>query len=517
MRDFRDCATLCVRRNLSYKSSRSMVPRSMKVFLHSLQSCCALFAVLCAAHVAMAATGDAPHYAATFDAKAQNVRVQLCLAQAHARVAFAADSGWAMRFASDVKRNGSGNVSADDAGWFANDWRAGECLSYTADLRAIAAEHKPDVGWQMGEDFIAAPQLWLLRPDVQADADAEIEVRLPAGWAISAPWREIGHAGDSLHFRIPNTPADWSSAVAFGRFSEDRIVLPGGVLRLTMLAGVGADDRAKLRAWLDRIAKASLSAYGRLPLADVQVLMIPVGGGRGAVMFGQSVRGQGNALELLIDPAAPADEFADDWTAVHELSHLMHPYLGDRGAWLAEGLATYYQNVLRARSGLLTPAQGWDRLFQGFQRGAKARSDETLDEVAQNMHRSHAFQRVYWAGAAYWLTVDRDLRRDSGGAMNLETALSRFRDCCLPAYRQWQPEDFVARLDKLAGSAVFTTRYREFAGMRAFPDWAKVYADLGIRTDGAHLAFDAAAKDAAIRDAIMAAPVGNAAAPAAAR
>jgi hypothetical protein len=53
--------------------------------------------------------------------------------------------------------------------------------------------------------------------------------------------------------------------------------------------------------------------------------------------------------------------------------------------------------------------------------------------------------------------------------------------------------------------------------MRAFPDWAKVYADLGIRTDGAHLAFDAAAKDAAIRDAIMAAPVGNAAAPAAAR
>jgi predicted metalloprotease with PDZ domain len=245
--------------------------------------------------------------------------------------------------------------------------------------------------------------------------------------------------------------------------------------------------------------------------------MIPVGGGRGAVMFGQSVRGQGNALELLIDPAAPADEFADDWTAVHELSHLMHPYLGDRGAWLAEGLATYYQNVLRARSGLLTPAQGWDRLFQGFQRGAKARSDETLDEVAQNMHRSHAFQRVYWAGAAYWLTVDRDLRRDSGGAMNLETALSRFRDCCLPAYRQWQPEDFVARLDKLAGSAVFTTRYREFAGMREFPDWAKVYADLGIRTDGEHLAFDAKARDAAIRDAIMAAPPGNAGAPAAAR
>jgi hypothetical protein len=88
--------------------------------------------------------------------------------------------------------------------------------------------------------------------------------------------------------------------------------------------------------------------------------------------------------------------------------------------------------------------------------------------------------------------------------MNLETALSRFRDCCLPAYREWKPEDFVARLDALAGSDVFAPRYREFAAMRQFPDWEKLYSDLGIRDGGAHLAFAADAKDAAIREAIMA-------------
>jgi predicted metalloprotease with PDZ domain len=160
--------------------------------------------------------------------------------------------------------------------------------------------------------------------------------------------------------------------------------------------------------------------------------------------------------------------------------------------------------VLRARVGLLTPAQAWDRLYQGFNRGARTPDDETLEQVAQNMHRSHAFQRVYWAGAAYWLTVDRDLRRAGNGAMNLETALSRFRDCCLPAYREWRPEDFVARLDALAETQVFATRYREFAEMRQFPDWQKVYSDLGIRAGGERLAFDADAKDAKIRDAIMA-------------
>jgi hypothetical protein len=480
---------------------------------------------------------ERPDYAVTFDAQTQSVAVRLCLAQAHTEVAFAADSGWAMRFVSDLKRVGAGasaNVSTGDDGWHARDWRAGECLSYRADLRAIAQEHKPDVGWQMGEDFIAAPQLWLLRPDTQGNADAEASIDLPAGWSISAPWRELvpssvaakiekqpslAALSTKRYFHIPNTPPDWSAAVAFGHFTEERLELPGGVLRLTVLHGADSAEREKLRAWLDRISRAVLSAYGRLPLPEVQVLVIPVGqlGQRGrspdhpqAVHFGQSIRGQGNALELLVDPSRPAEEFADDWTAVHELSHLMHPYLGDRGTWLAEGLATYYQNVLRARSGMLTPAQAWDRLYQGFKRGARTPDDETLEQIASNMHRSHAFQRVYWAGAAYWLTVDRDLRRASAGKMNLETALSRFRDCCLPAYREWKPEDFVARLDLLAGSEVFAPRYRQFAAMRQFPDWEKLYSDLGIDAGGEHLAFAADAKDAAIRAAIMAARDGAA-------
>jgi len=500
-----------------------------------------LVAALHAASV-LAAEDDGPQYNATFDAQAQSASVRLCLEQPHASVEFAADSAWAIRFAADVRRDTGAAVEAGESGWTARDWHAGECLTYRADLRAIAAEHKPDVGWQMGADFIAAPQLWLLRPDVQGAADARLRIELPPGWSISAPWRELGRdavppsgaaatpaaakASTSIRFHIPNTPPDWSAAVAFGHFSEERIALPGGVLRFAVLEGADAAQRAKLRGWIEHVSKAVLSAYGRLPLPEVQVVAIPVGQlgvaarvGRAmnpeAVHFGQSIRGEGNALELLVDPSRPAEEFADDWTAVHELSHLMHPYLGDRGAWLAEGLATYYQNVPRARSGMLTPAQAWDRLYEGFRRGAKAQSDESLDEVAQNMHRSHAFQRVYWAGAAFWLTVDRDLRRDTHGAMNLESALSRFRDCCLPAYRQWQPEDFVARLDALAGSTVFGKRYREFAQMRRFPDWEKLYSDLGIRTGGEHLAFDASASDAAIRETIMAPLEGAGVAPAA--
>ena len=497
------------------------------------------------ARICHAGDGEAPRYTVLFDAATRQADVQLCLTGAHAAVEFAADSAWAMRFVAQLRRTGGGVLPAGDGGWRARDWKAGECLSYRADLGAIAAEHKSDVGWQLGQDLVTAPQLWLLRPDVQGEANAELRIRLPAGWSISAPWHPLAQAPDdradearpegnaaptipaptaaatpadssqNILFQIPHTPANWSAAVAIGQFREEPMVLPGGLLRIAILHGTDAGQRVKLHAWLDRISRAALSAYGRLPLADVQLLVIPIGelglGSRmtgtddpEAVHFGQSIRGQGNALELLVDASRPAAEFSEDWTAVHELSHLLHPYLGDRGTWLSEGLATYYQNVLRARSGLLTPAQAWDRLREGFKRGARAPSDESLEEVAQNMHRSHAFQRVYWAGAAYWLSVDRDLRRASHGSKTLDTALAAFRDCCLPAYREWQPDDFVARLDALAETHVFSSRFREFAQMRQFPEWQALFADLGVGDSGEHLTLAPAAKDAAIREAIMA-------------
>lgn len=502
--------------SLTYTSGDFVRGRQFDKPQEGLRIFVALSLALCAA---FAHAQDAPHYAVDFDAATQTVEVKLCLAQAHARVSFAADSPWAMQFVRNLQRDSGNTVAAGSSEWSATDWHAGECLRYRANLGAIADAHKPDVGWRLGDDLIAAPQLWLLRPDAQGDADAQIRVGLPAGWSISAPWREepvsssmtasiakqssVAALEKSILFRIPNTPADWAAAIAIGHFDEERVALPGGVLRVSILHGADAQQRRMLDVWFARVAQALLGAYGRLPLPDVQVLMIPVGARGQAVMFGQSIRGEGNALQLLIDPSRPAQEFDDDWMAVHELSHLMHPYLGDRGSWLAEGLATYYQNVLRARGGLLTPVQAWDRLAEGFQRGAAVPADGSLEQIAADMHHSHAFGRVYWAGAAFWLSVDRDLRRASDGKLGLDGVLARFRDCCLPAHREWQRQAFVARLDALAGTRLISERYREFAAMREFPDWKKIFADLGIRNDGTHLRFDDNARDAKIRAAIM--------------
>ncbi len=469
------------------------------------------FALLVFARSATAAPADLPVYRIAFDAQMTRADVRLCLNRAHARVEFAPDSPRAMRFFSSTRRSGAGKLDTSGSPWRAEHWRPGECLEYSADIGAIADRHT-DVGTRFGSSLVTDPQHWVLRADVQGPPGAEATVELPEGWSISAPWRELGRTGRSIRFHIPDSPPDWSASVLLGHFDEQRIELAGGVLRVAILLD-DEKQRAKLVAWLRKVGQSLLGAYGRLPIADVQISIVPVDDTSwafrfaaflqpGAVLAGESTRGQGNALQLIVDPDRPDTEFAEGWTAIHELSHLLHPYLGDRGSWLGEGLATYYQNVLRARGGLLTPAQAWDRLAGGFRRSAAGPYVDTLERAAADMGQSHSFLRVYWSGAAYWLTVDRDLRRTSGGKLTLDSALSRFSDCCLPSYREWQPEQFVAKLDALLGVQTFSRRYREFARMKQFPDWEALFGQLGVRADEEGVTFDAGAPDAAIRDAI---------------
>jgi hypothetical protein len=494
------------------RGARSSAPRVREATFAAAQPLCLpLLAAL--ALSPLAATAETPKYRVGFDAQMAHANVRVCLDHAHAHVAFAPDLPGAMRYFSAMHRSSAGGLSTDGSPWRADNWRAGECLEYRADIGAIADQHS-DEGSRYGDSLATDPQDWLLRADVQGASGAEAEVELPEGWSISAPWRELGRDGRSMRFHIPDTPPDWSATLLLGHFEERRIELPGGVLRVAILLD-DVHQRERLLGWVRRVAQTLTAVYGRMPVPDVQVEMIPVAklspAGRfaeflypSAVFGGESSRGQGNSLQLVVDPRRPDKEFTQDWTAIHELSHLMHPYLGDRGSWLGEGLATYYQNVLRARGGMLTATQAWERLADGFRRGGAGPFPDTLEQAAADMNHSHAFNRVYWSGAAYWLSVDVELRRASGGQRTLDSVLSRFGTCCLPAYGEWKPEDFVAKLDALSGVRIFSRRYREFAALRRFPDWHAAFERLGVRVDADAVTFEAGARDAAIRDAITA-------------
>ena len=424
-----------------------------------------LLALLLLFSITRASADEVPQYALRYDAQARTIQVALCLADASPSLRFSGDDSAPRNVEAPLRSSGDA-LERDGDGWRARDWRAGECLRYAADLGRIA-DVQARRGTLRARATITDPAGWLLMVDGSGDAQARVE--LPAGIAISTPWIPLASSDGVRRFRIPHTPADWLGRVALGAFAEHVIELGQRRLHVAIDAGVDAAQRDALQRWLERVGRAAVSAYGRLPLADVQVLVIPVGAQSEAVVFGQSTRGQGNGLTLFVDPAQDAGAFDRDWVAVHEFSHLFHPHLGARGAWLAEGLATYLQNVLRARSGLLTPRRAWDEIADGFARGARDTRPQAreLEDASAAMERDHEFTRVYWSGTAYWLDVDLALRR--AGRTNLDEVLQRFDACCLPSERAWAPQAFVEKLDALAGTDLFARRWREYRALRVFP------------------------------------------------
>lgn len=451
-----------------------------------------------------AAPAAATRYELDYTAADERMRVRVCVDAPAPSRRFRLDAGAADHL-DDLARDSGGALERRGRGFDAADWKADECLAYTVSLGSIADRQARDVGARAGADLVVSPMQWLVATD--ADAPADLALRLPDGYAFSAPWTRLPDRDGTRRYRIPATPDDWAGMVALGRFPEREVRVPGGVLRIAALGGMNADEADKMAQWMRAVARSAVAAYGRLPLEQIQVMLIASKTRGGAVGFGQSTRGQGQALTIFVDPKRPLAELVGDWTATHELAHVAHPYLGEAGAWLAEGLASYWQNVLRARAGLLTPDQAWRQIDAGFGRGLKAaNADMSLHDVTEGMHARGAYMRVYWAGAAYWLGVDVELRRASGGKLGVDVALSRFQQCCLARMRAWEPEAFVAKLDELVGSDVFTRRWREADARKGFPDLAPLYAALGIAKDGDALRYDDSAPDAAIREAIMRPP-----------
>ena len=375
----------------------------------------------------------------------------------------------------------------------------GRCLRYRVDARAATESDRYRVSWRSGHYLMLRLGDWLWRP-ATIPAGSEITLALPAGWSASVPWPPLDDRG--RRYALPDTSRHWDGFSAFGRFEEWRLALPGGRLRIAILPTAGDDGNERLREWLRRNIKAALTSSGRLPLPDAQVLVVPLPGVSSPAPWGHITRGGGSALRLFAGLEASDSVRLADWTLSHELGHLFHPYLGDRGRWMAEGLASYFQNVLRARSGLLTPEQAWSKLDAGFGRGRDERRTrgQSLAEISSNYRGT---MRVYWSGAAYWLEADARLREHHG--TSLDAVLAAFAERHLPAYASWPPERFAAELDRLAGTGLFEPMYRRYAGATHFPDLNATYRHLGLGDGVRRLRLSADAPAAAVRDAIMSA------------
>ena len=382
--------------------------------------------------------------------------------------------------------------------------RPGDCLRWSVRVKEAARERSARHGRETDEPVVPSG-VWLWRPERSARQPL-VRFDLPEGVGVSVPWTPLADGRRGRDFVVNETPPGWPDLTALGRFDAQELPVPGGRLRLAILSGRPAPDRAALTEWIEANARAVAAVYGRFPVPDAQLLVLPIGRGGEAVPWAQVQRGGGPSAHFYIDQFRPLTEFRDDWTATHELSHMLLPYVARRDAWLSEGFASYYQNVLRARAGMITPEQAWQKVYDGFERGRRGTRGDTLAEVSRDMHRRGAFMRVYWSGAAVALLADVELREQSGGSKTLDLALQRLADCCLPSHRTWTAREVLTRLDTLMETDVFVGLYERHKNARQFPDVAPASTALGILERDGRLRFESGPEETALRRAIMTTP-----------
>lgn len=406
------------------------------------------------------------------------------------------------------------------SGKFTNWVRAGgQLIEQDSSSTRLALPRLPDdtcIGWQLqlskalatedyrlalrrGQDILTSGDLWLWR--ARGQRPLVIEVRVPEGMSISTPWKQLpGPAGTRL-FQPDPTPSNWTSRIAIGHFEVRQIPVGGTELRVAVLGDLNEQQVTKLGVWLQESAEAVASVFGHFPRTRPQILIVPVGKQRDVIPWAHVVRGGGVAAEFFVDETRPLEQLSGDWTATHELSHMLLPYVSRQDRWLSEGIATYYQNILRARDGRLSEQQAWQRLYTGFERGRAEARGETLAEATRSGWRST--MRVYWSGAAMMLQADANLRLITNGRQSLDDALAGLLDCCLDSTRSWRASGLFSELDRITETTVFSDLYREHVSDDEFPDLSRTFERLGLVSESESIQLDPEAPWGRIRYYIM--------------
>jgi hypothetical protein len=335
------------------------------------------------------------------------------------------------------------------------DCRASCRVVYRYDLSAAAraAGGSFDVAVESGGDVVAPASTWMLRPAPLAPhVPVELRVRVPDGMRFASGLRR-GEAPET--FALRSEELRTLGFTAFGRFTSLHIEATGGTVEVAILRGPRAASDEELERWIGDTARAVDHVFGRFPVRHAALVLVP---GQPLRHFGRTLPSGGPSIAITLDAHAGPSALARDWVLAHELVHLGVPSFWNEGVWLDEGLATYYEPIVRARANMMDTSAVWDAFAREMPRGLASDGGSLADA------RDH--DRIYWGGAIFALRADIEIRKRTGGARSLDDGLRHALDLGGDATHVWSLSRYLRVIDEATGVPVLSSLHAEARGER---------------------------------------------------
>ena len=227
-------------------------------------------------------------------------------------------------------------------------------------------------------------------------------------------------------------------------------------------------ERRSLVAWIEETDAAVTTIVGPLPYTR-HIFFHRRDGAGGPVPWARTERGQRQGVHLHVDTSYTPEDFRKDWTAPHELSHLIIPYLGEEYAWYAEGFASYMQYQVMGAMGVLAEEEIHARYQSRFERARRkyAMDDLPFATAAPELRAMGQYPTMYWGGAIYFWQVNEWLAEHT--ETNLIEAIGAYVECC--RRNASRVSELTASLDALVPGEVFSRHLALFRQTRGFPEF----------------------------------------------
>jgi hypothetical protein len=356
-------------------------------------------------------------------------------------------------------------------------------VRYRIDLGEVAAAcgDEVDCARRVGDATLSPALAWLAYPSPKTDVPVTVRVHTPDVLEFMSGMRATDESGHAFAFR--SYDLDEGSFTAFGpmRRLHANVASPSGEqaridIALVGNAGFGMTDD-NLREWVGEAARIVTPLFGRFPVERSTLFVVPAKG-ESEVVFGKVLSLAGASVVVVVGENMPAAARRRDWVLVHELFHLGFPTFRGEGRWLGEGLATYYEPVLRARAGWTTEAEVYRQFARNMPRGLPA-----IGSSSGLAHRDD-LDSIYWGGALFCFAADVRIREATHGRHSLDdvvrAALARGGD----ATQVWTVAQVVKLGDDETGTTVLSEMYDRYAARGERMDIDGLFASLGIDRDG---------------------------------